>query len=157
MCRKHDAGLCGVAQMFFPVLEENDRSVTAKSAIKEQFLDLRRVVGGDDLKIISSVNPGPCEGHTVLRKGSCLIGTDDRSASQRLHCGKAADNGVVLNHPLYTDGKDNGNDRRKPFRDSRYCKGDSNHKDLKRRHTVYKTDGKNDGASAKADIAEDLT
>ena len=52
----------------------------------------------------------PPHRHHVSGECAGLIGADDRSAAERLHGGKAADNGVLLGHPSGAESQTGGDD-----------------------------------------------
>ena len=64
------------------------------------------------------------DGHAVLGQGTGFIGADHADSAQGLYSGQAADNGVDLDHPLDTQGQNDGHNSRQALGDGGYRQGD---------------------------------
>ena len=98
--------------------------------------------------------------HLVLCESTCFIGADYLSATESLNCRKLTDDGVSLGHIGNADGENDGNNGCKTFGDSRYRKGDGDHKGIEDGLEAYtvtnELNSENNNADADNEIGEDL-
>ena len=87
--------------------------------------------------------------HPVLGQRPRLIRADDIDRPQRFHRRKLADNRIHLHHPRHAQSQDDGDNRRKPLRHSRYRQGNGRQQHiphipfLQHRHKKKKDTDKN--------------
>ncbi len=99
---------------------------------------------------IAAANNQFANSHGVLRNGARFVGTDDCSRSQSFYSGKFTDNSILPGHALNTQGQDDSNDSRQPFRDSGYGQADGDQEHLVKAASPQHTQQKNNYAEENA-------
>ena len=92
--------------------------------------------------------------HFILCQSTSFIGTDDINATQSFHCKQLSDDGVPIHHFLHAQGKDDGDDSRKSFRNSSNSKADGNHEHFQEMPATDHSLDKYESANRQTDDAQ---
>ena len=143
--------------MLLALIGKNNAAVTAQGPVLKKFLYRRGVMVCDVLRLPCPVQPGLHQRHAVLGQCAGLIRADDAGAAQCFYRRKTADDGVFLHHPLYTDGKDDGDDGGQALRNGRDGQRHGGHENLQRRDAVHTPHNEDDAAGTKGHDAKVLS
>ena len=153
---EHDGGFGRVADVLHLVALKGDRAVTAERGKAQQAAQGVGAVVGHLLRLGRAVRVRADERHSVLRKGAGFVRADDRGAAQRLDRRQAADERVLLHHPLHADGEDDRHDGGQSLGNRGDGQRDRRHKDFQHVDARKQSHDENDGAGEQRHDAQIL-